>query len=359
MDQFSHSNDNFVRRSFTLARRGAGNVTPNPLVGAVLVHQGRIIGEGYHARYGGPHAEVNCLASVSAQDCEYVTQSTLYVSLEPCCIYGRTPPCTELIIKSGIPRVVFSVIDATAEVNGRGMAILRAAGVKVVAGVLAEEGKRLVAPRTALVTRHRPYILLKYARSADGRLAPADPIADGWITTPLSRRYVHRLRAETSAILVGARTLLRDDPGLNVRYGESTGQLPLAVVWCTRPEDLPADRKLWQRPPGSLLVAAPGPLPFPSADRAADFFTLPADPGRQLAVLLTELHRRNLNHLTVEGGAATLEAFIAAGCWDEVLQFTGTSTWFGAGPAAPALPGPPAESWSWGTDRVVRCLAHR
>ncbi|MGB3546022.1 MAG: bifunctional diaminohydroxyphosphoribosylaminopyrimidine deaminase/5-amino-6-(5-phosphoribosylamino)uracil reductase RibD [Saprospiraceae bacterium] len=348
-----------MNRCFTLARRGTGAVSPNPLVGAILVHGGRIIGEGYHARYGGPHAEVNCLASVSEQDREYVQHSTLYVSLEPCCIYGRTPPCTDLIIRHQIPRVVASVTDATAEVNGRGVSLLRAAGVEVTIGILAKEGRRLVAPREVFVTLNRPYILLKYAQSADGRLAPADPAADGWITSPLSRRYVHRLRAATGAILIGARTLVQDDPALDIRYGESTHRLPLAVVWCTRPAELPPSRRLWQRPPGSLLLAAPGPLPSLLADRPGDFLSLPADPAGQLDALLAELHRRRINHLTVEGGAATLRAFIAAGHWDEVLQFTGTSTWFGNGPAAPTLPGPVHENRSWGADRVIRCLAHR
>ncbi|RMF32110.1 MAG: bifunctional diaminohydroxyphosphoribosylaminopyrimidine deaminase/5-amino-6-(5-phosphoribosylamino)uracil reductase RibD, partial [Bacteroidetes bacterium] len=220
------SDEVFMRRCFDLARLGAGRVSPNPMVGAVLVYEGRIIGEGWHRRYGGAHAEVNALASVAPSDRALIRRSTLYVSLEPCCIHRKTPPCTNLILREGIPRVVVSCLDPTPEVNGRGLELLREGGVEVRVGVLEEEGRRLIRFREAFVRHGRPFVLLKFACSRDGFLGkPGEQI---WISNPWTKRWVHRCRAAADAILVGTRTARTDNPQLTTRlfFGDS----PLRIV---------------------------------------------------------------------------------------------------------------------------------
>ena len=220
-----------MHRCLELARCGRLHAAPNPMVGAVLVHDGRIIGEGYHIQCGQAHAEVNALRSVRPADRALLADSTLYVSLEPCAHYGRTPPCASLIIKSGIPRVVVGCIDSFSKVQGRGIAILREAGVDVTVGVLEEECKALNRRFFTAQTLHRPYITLKWARSADGfidRWRETDNEEPAQLSTPCSQMRVHRLRALHQAILVGHGTLLKDHPALTVRHW--TGQDPLRIV---------------------------------------------------------------------------------------------------------------------------------
>jgi diaminohydroxyphosphoribosylaminopyrimidine deaminase/5-amino-6-(5-phosphoribosylamino)uracil reductase len=219
--------EHFMQRCFDLACLGAGATSPNPVVGAVIVHQNRIIGEGYHMAYGKAHAEVNAVRSIRAEDRHLLKQATLYVSLEPCNIHRNTPPCTLLILEESIPRVVVSTVDHTPGVDGSGLARLRAAGVEVTVGVLEKEGQRLSQARNTFITRHRPYILLKYAQSANGIFAPEDN-RQLWLTNPYSKRLVHKWRSEASAILVGANTAIADNPRLNNRlyYGKS----PVRVI---------------------------------------------------------------------------------------------------------------------------------
>ncbi|MEL6925622.1 MAG: bifunctional diaminohydroxyphosphoribosylaminopyrimidine deaminase/5-amino-6-(5-phosphoribosylamino)uracil reductase RibD, partial [Bacteroidota bacterium] len=166
--------EQYMRRCFDLARLGAGYVAPNPMVGAVVVYQGRIIGEGYHQRHGAAHAEVNAIDQVSDKDRALLRSATLYVSLEPCCFHGNTPPCTALIIRHQIPRVVISCLDESPQVSGKGVQQLRAAGCEVITGILESEGRQLSAIRNTFVTQQRPYILLKYAQSADGFIGQSD-----------------------------------------------------------------------------------------------------------------------------------------------------------------------------------------
>ena len=207
-----------MHRCIQLAKLGAGYVAPNPMVGAVLVQRDRIIGEGYHQQYGGPHAEVNCIASVNETDKDLISASTLYVSLEPCSHFGKTPPCADMIIKHKIPKVVIGSRDPSKEVNGKGIEKLKAAGVEVEVGILENECKTLNRRFFIFNTQHRPYIILKWAQTADHKIAG---ITDErlFISSEVTNRLVHKWRSEEASILVGTNTALYDDPELTQETG--------------------------------------------------------------------------------------------------------------------------------------------
>ncbi|MBK6948634.1 MAG: bifunctional diaminohydroxyphosphoribosylaminopyrimidine deaminase/5-amino-6-(5-phosphoribosylamino)uracil reductase RibD [Haliscomenobacter sp.] len=242
MIEFSQDDALFMRRCFDLARLGAGHVSPNPMVGAVIVYEGRIIGEGFHAVYGHAHAEVSAVASVAPEDLPVLCESTLYVSLEPCCVYGKTPPCTNLILSSQIPKVIVSCIDPSPGVNGKGIEVLRAGGVDVRSGLLQQEGEELIRARRIFVQAKRPYVVLKWAETQHGLMAPAENVRY-WISSAYSRRLTHRLRMEADAILIGAATALKDDPELNNRY--YFGKSPVKAVISLNTE-LPASLNLFR-----------------------------------------------------------------------------------------------------------------
>lgn len=297
--------ETYMQRCIELARHGRMHAAPNPMVGAVIVHEGRIIGEGYHACCGKAHAEVNALNSVRPADLPLLKDSTLYVSLEPCAHYGRTPPCAVQIVKVGIPRVVVGCIDPFAKVQGRGIQILRDAGVEVTVGVLEKECLELNRRFITAQTQHRPYVTLKWARSADGfidrwRDTPDEEPAH--LSTPFSLMHVHRLRAQNQAILVGHRTLTMDRPTLTVRHW--TGSNPLRVV---------------------LGRIAEGELPAG--------FQAYAD----IATMMGELYRQGIQTLLVEGGQQTLQSFIDQGFWDEAFVEVGTAE-LGSGVPEPRMP---------------------
>ena len=337
-----------MHRAFDLARLGAGRVSPNPMVGAVIVHRDRIIGEGFHRAYGEAHAEVMAVRSVREADRSLLQTATLYVSLEPCCIFGRTPPCTNLILEVGIPRVVISQRDLTPGVNGRGVAILRESGVEVVENLLGTEGLQVSLSRQIFATRERPLVQLKFARSADGLLAPLDK-KQYWITHPLSRRWIHRLRSETGAILVGANTVRRDDPQLTTRF--FPGSQPLRLVFSPS-LGLPVTSRLFTGPPHPTVIYYDRRHTFP-ADWPGHITGVPLDTEVPwIPVILWDLYERKINHLTVEGGARVLQSFIDTGQWDEALELTGTRTYFREGLPAPRLPGEPTAEWRISDDWV-------
>lgn len=221
--------EKYMARCIELARGGEGNTAPNPMVGAVIVHKGKIIGEGFHRKCGEAHAEVNAVASV--WDEALLRDSTIYVSLEPCSHYGKTPPCAELIIRKGIPRVVVGTLDPFPEVSGRGVRMLREAGIEVVTGVLEEEARALNPAFMTFQIRKRPYVYLKWAQSADGfmdiRREDAS-VPSVLLSSAETLRRVHRLRSEVAAIMVGTRTALLDNPSLTVRHW--AGRSPVRVV---------------------------------------------------------------------------------------------------------------------------------
>lgn len=299
-----------MERCFQLAKCGIGHAAPNPMVGAVIVCDGEIIGEGYHRKCGGPHAEVNAVASVA--DKSKLTRSTMYVSLEPCAHWGKTPPCAELIIKHHIPKVVICNVDPFPKVDGRGIQMLQDAGIEVQTGVLEDEGWHLNRRFFTFHSKRRPFIILKWAESADGFIAGKNgsPIA---ISTPESIRYVHKMRAEEAGILVGTQTALNDNPSLTVRHWD--GENPTRVV-LDRNLVVPVDNKCFSSDAPTILITEKADNgKYPTNVKVV---LLPFDEkGVDLDALMTCLYGNNIQSLIVEGGAKTLQSFIDAGLWDE------------------------------------------
>lgn len=337
--------EQYMRRCFDLARLGAGHVSPNPMVGSVLVWQDRIIGEGYHQAYGHPHAEVNALRSVPEHLRAHIPEATIYVSLEPCCIFGRTPPCTDLIQRERIPRVVISCRDQTAGVSGQGVAIMKGAGIEVTEGVLEDEGLRLASIRNTFVREERPYILLKYARTDQGFFAPSDR-GQFSITGPFTQRLVHRWRTHTDAILVGSQTVLSDDPQLTDRF--FGGPQPLRIV-VDRSGRLTEHHQLFQDGGPTLLVGA-GPSPPFTLSPKNDYLFLPKGEN-QWRFLLNQLAQRSVTHLTVEGGARILNDLLNQELWDEARIGIGPA-FLPKGIPAPTPPTKPYGEWQLGKDRM-------
>ncbi|MDE6270216.1 MAG: bifunctional diaminohydroxyphosphoribosylaminopyrimidine deaminase/5-amino-6-(5-phosphoribosylamino)uracil reductase RibD [Muribaculaceae bacterium] len=303
--------ERYMRRALQLAALGAGHVSPNPMVGAVIVGpDGDIIGEGWHRQWGQGHAEVNAVASVRRP--ELLEESTMYVTLEPCSHWGKTPPCARLIIERGIPRVVVGATDPFPAVSGRGIAMLREAGVEVVSGVLAEESRRLNARFITAHTQHRPFVLLKWAQSADGymdrRREPGQGAAR--LSSPLTSLLMHRLRSMMDGILVGSGTALADDPHLDARLWPG-GRSPRPVL-LDRRQRVPASARLMQRDP--IVVNADMPM--------ADM----------LHMLYEEY---GLTSLMVEGGSRVLASFMNSGLWDAARVEVAPEI-FGAEGTAPA-----------------------
>ncbi len=295
----------YIQRCIQLARQGEQTAPPNPMVGAVIVHEGRIIGEGYHVRCGEAHAEVNAVRSVAEADRPLLKESTIYVSLEPCSHYGKTPPCAELIIKEGIPRVVVGCIDPFGKVKGRGIQMLRDAGREVIVGVCEEECLQLNKRFITFHEKHRPYITLKWARTQDGYIdalrpnASESPLA---ISNAITRTRGHRLRTTHQAILVGHNTLRLDCPTLTPRH--YAGPAPLRVVLGrVDAEHLPE-----------------GFVAYETIDEA-----------------LTDLHARQVQSLLVEGGTQVLQSFIDRGLWDEAWEEVGDFCLSGNGVKAPII----------------------
>lgn len=329
----------FMERCIRLARCGEGNVSPNPMVGAVIVCDGRIIGEGYHRQYGGAHAEVNAVRAVA--DPALLSRSTLYVNLEPCSHYGKTPPCANLIIEKQIPRVVIGCLDPFPEVAGRGVRLLENAGVEVTVGVAEAEALRL---NERFIWFHRsrsPYVIAKWAQSADGymdkyRDSAAEPPV--MLSTPATRRMVHKLRAETDAILVGARTALLDNPSLSARYW--AGKSPVRLV--IDPDLLvPRDAAVYNGAVPTVVFTRREAEPYPGVE----FVSLVSgeDTVRQIKNFL---YNRNLQTLLVEGGAETLKRFFESGVNE--VRVESTSKWLQSGVKAPGVPAEPARTFPFG-----------
>ena len=322
------TDEKYIRRCIELASNGLCNAAPNPMVGAVIVHNGKIIGEGYHARCGEGHAEVNAIRSV--KDESLLKDSTIYVSLEPCSHYGKTPPCADLIISKGIPRVVVGCIDPFSQVSGRGIQKLRDAGIDVTVGVLEEECKNLIRRFVTFNTQKRPYITLKWAESADGFIdanrKEGSPVV---LSTPITSMYVHKQRAEHKAILVGRRTALLDNPSLTTRnwYGAN----PLRLV-TDRNLTLPSDLKLFDHSTPTIVFTAEKKeneenLEYITIDFSADI----------LPQILTVLYERKIQSLMVEGGTTLLQSFIDSGLWDEMFVEHSAKV-LGEGVKSPVVP---------------------
>lgn len=319
--------EQYMYRCLELAMKGQGHVAPNPVVGSVLVYQDRIIGEGWHIQYGQAHAEVNCFNSVAAEDQHLVAESTLYVSLEPCAHYGKTPPCAELVIRKGVKEVVVACEDPFAKVAGKGIAMIRAAGITVLTGVLEQEARALNKRFFTYHQHQRPYIILKWAQSADGFIAP-EAGQKVMLSNTLSQRWVHRMRSEEQAILVGYRTALQDNPYLTNRFFGT--QQPLRIIIDPKNEL-----------PETLHVKTDGLNTWvynevqEGIDGQTTYIKLSAGQNF-IPALLQNLYQKSINSLIVEGGTQTLKSFIQAGLWDEAFCIE-TPVLLNSGTPAPVL----------------------
>ena len=321
-----------IKRCIQLAYNGLGTTYPNPLVGCVIVHDGKIIGEGWHQKAGEPHAEVRAIASV--KDKSLLAESTLYVSLEPCSHYGKTPPCADLIITHRIPRVVIGTTDPFAKVAGRGIEKLRDAGCEVTVGVMEKECRELNKRFFTFHEKKRPYIFLKWAETADGFIAPAhkDTLAPVWITDVYTRQEVHKMRSEEQAILVGVGTVLADNPSLDTRdwYGKN----PLRVIIDPHLHS-PKEFKVWNDLKPTLFITNKEKVSDKNYGVQTEIIGIDFTHNvpQQICDLL---YQRNIQSLIVEGGAYTLQQFINAGLYDEMRIYKSEVT-FGEGVKAPQI----------------------
>lgn len=313
-------------RCIELARKGAGYVAPNPMVGAVLVQDGRIIGEGWHQHYGEAHAEVNALACTDLS--VLPRTATLYVSLEPCAHHGKTPPCADLVIRQGIPKVVIGCRDPFAAVNGKGIEKLKAAGIEVVEGVLENECRELNKRFFTFHEKKRPYVILKWAQTADGYMAhPAGNSNRLLITNPLTNRLVHQWRSEEAGILVGTRTALADDPLLTNRLVPGPSPLRLLLDMELR---LPSGLQLLNREYPTLVFNGLKD----EVQENLEYCRL--DKNKSLiSQLMSALHERNIQSVLVEGGARLLQSFLDADTWDEARVITNSRLYIRDGLQAP------------------------
>jgi diaminohydroxyphosphoribosylaminopyrimidine deaminase/5-amino-6-(5-phosphoribosylamino)uracil reductase len=334
-----------MQRCLDLARLGVGKNYPNPMVGSVIVHNGLIIGEGYHRQAGGPHAEVWAINSVANQD--LLKESTLYVNLEPCSHYGQTPPCSLLIEQKKIPRVVIGCVDTFSKVSGSGIQQLKTAGVHVTTGILEQESRELNRRFFTFHEAKRPYIILKWATTRDGFLDIDREIVKNnrptWITNEHARRMVHLWRSREQAILVGSVTALKDNPSLTVRNW--SGPHPLRLV-LDRNNKLPDHLALFDGESPTLLFCSEKSKDNKQAEKIV------IAPGKDpLKALMEELYNRQIQSLIVEGGARLLNAFIKKGLWDEARVFVGNQ-WFQKGIKSPELHHIPLRSEKFGNSEM-------
>ncbi len=306
-----------MRRCLDLAQKGKSYAAPNPLVGAVLVHNERIIGEGFHKQFGEAHAEVNALNSVTEKDRKLIPESTLFVTLEPCAHHGKTPPCALRIIEEGIKKVVVCNDDPFPKVDGRGYALLENAGVTITKGVLEKEGRWLNRRFFCAQELQRPYVILKWAQTADGFIAPKDG-SRFQISNKHSRLLVHKWRTEEAAILVGTRTALNDDPQLTARLWK--GKQPVRIL-IDRKLSVPSSSEIFGDDANTMVV---NELKNETQNHVR-FASLKFDESLVSSVLQM-LHQQNIQSVIVEGGAATLQHFFRQNLWDEARIFTAPFT---------------------------------
>ena len=326
---FSDKDISFMKRALHLAKLGGVLTAPNPLVGAVIVHDGKIIGEGYHQKFGEAHAEVNAVNSV--QDKSVLNSSTIYVTLEPCAHQGKTPPCSDLLVQHNFSRVVIGCIDSFAKVSGKGIEKMKNAGIQVDVGLLEREARSLNKRFFTFHEKGRPYVILKWAQTQDGfidRSPEERKEGVNWITTPLLKPTVHKWRSEEQAIMVGWKTIENDDPSLTVR--EFDGQSPDRFIIdpnCKTPIN---SRILSDGKPCTIFVKSNrfGELPKNIEIIALENFSSES--------ILSALHKSDILSVFIEGGANTLNHFIESNLWDEARILEGTVQ-FNKGLKAPKI----------------------
>ena len=318
----------YMQRCIQLAQLGQGMVAPNPMVGSVLVYQDQIIGEGYHQQYGQPHAEVNCINSVAEADKGLISQSTLYVSLEPCAHFGKTPPCADLIIKHNIPKVIIGCRDPFEAVNGKGIDKLLAAGVDVTVGILEEECKILNKRFFTFHTKKRPYIVLKWAETAN-RFIGNDTQERLLISSETTNKLVHKWRSEEAAILVGTNTALLDNPSLTNRLW--TGKQPIRLV-IDKLLSLPKSLNIFDNKQLTIVFN----LVKHEEELNLIYYKLEEN-APLLQQIMDACYQLNIQSILVEGGNKTLQSFIDNELWDEARVITNTQLTIEKGVPSPIL----------------------
>jgi len=333
----------YMKRCLELALHGSGQVHPNPMVGSVIVHQNVVIGEGFHTSYGQPHAEVNAINSVN--DKSLLSSSTIYVSLEPCAHTGNTPPCTSLIISSGIKKVVLATTDPNPLVSGKGISVLQNAGVKVITGVLENEARFLNRRFMTFQTQKRPYVILKWAESANGFLGILEPGKKPLrISNDSSRILAHKWRSEEQGIMVGYNTAVNDNPKLDVRYWK--GANPVRILIDSRLK-VPSSNMIFKNKGRVFVINSIKEI----ISDPVSYLKVPKTSGYTQKIL-NKLFDNQIVSVLVEGGAETLRYFLNDGLWDECRVFRSKNT-INGNVAAPAIPSGIPEIFNVAGDRLM------
>ncbi|MCB9197930.1 MAG: bifunctional diaminohydroxyphosphoribosylaminopyrimidine deaminase/5-amino-6-(5-phosphoribosylamino)uracil reductase RibD [Flavobacteriales bacterium] len=337
-----------MKRCLELAELGRRNAFPNPMVGAVLVYQDRIIGEGFHQQYGGSHAEVNAIRSVKDSDKALISQSTLYVSLEPCSHHGKTPPCSNLIIENRIPIVYVACVDSFSEVSGRGIEKLKEAGVIVELGLLEIEARELNKRFFTFHEKKRPYVILKWAETADGfmdKIRGNEQHGINWITTPETQQLTHQWRSEEMGILIGKNTVINDNPSLTVRA--SNGSDPIRLIISKSLNELPQESNVLDGQVETIIFNGE------SNQQTDSLYFVKIDfEENVLEQIMEYLFKKEIQSIIVEGGKATMERFIEQGLWDEARVLKSTQVTFEHGIKAPCLKGFASKQFTFGSDSI-------
>ena len=337
-----NSDEIYIQRCIELARLGQGLVAPNPMVGAVIVNNNKIIGEGFHHCFGEAHAEVNAINAV--QDKSLLRNSTIYISLEPCSHHGKTPPCSDLIIEMGIPRVIIGCQDTHSKVSGKGIDKLKKAGIEVQVGILEKECRELNKRFFTFHERQRPYVILKWAQTKDGYLDKIRNTNDqvvNWISAPETKALVHKWRSEEQSILVGRKTVENDNPSLTVR--EFRGVNPTRIIIDSQ---LQLSKEL-----NIFSDDAPTIIFNRTRNEVKGMIEWIKISETNTELILEELYKRNILSVFVEGGSRTLQYFIFGNVWDEARVIVGDIN-FGEGTKAPTINKVPAYSYSFSTDTI-------
>ncbi len=329
-----------MKKCLELAKKGMGYVSPNPMVGCVIVFNDEIIGEGYHQEYGKDHAEVNAIENV--KDKSLLKKSTLYVNLEPCVHFGKTPPCTNLIIESKIPKVVIGCADSYSEVSGKGIKKMQNRGIEIIVGVLGKESRELNKRFFTFHEKKRPYIILKWAESKDGFMAPLNQNKPFWMTSSESKKLVHKWRAEEEAILIGRITAKKDNPSLTVR--EVAGSNPIRII-IDKNLTLSGDLNLFNSDAKTIIFNS-----LKSEENGTNQF-IKIDFNYLIEKILKELHKQNIQSVKIEGGSITLQSFIDSNIWDEARIFTANKL-FSQGLKTPIIEGKIILERKIGTDTL-------
>jgi diaminohydroxyphosphoribosylaminopyrimidine deaminase / 5-amino-6-(5-phosphoribosylamino)uracil reductase len=338
-------NETYIKRCIELAKNGLGTTYPNPLVGSVIVYDGKIIGEGWHKKAGEPHAEVNAINSV--KDKSLLQKATIYVSLEPCSHFGKTPPCCDLIIQNKIPNVVIGTVDPNEKVAGNGIKKLIEAGIHVTVGILEDECNELNKRFFTFHQKKRPYIILKWAETQDGFIAPKEKTEKRpvWITNTYSRQLVHKWRTEEQAILVGTQTVMDDNPKLDAR--DWNGQNPIRII-IDQNNRIPKNRHVLDNQVKTIILCKS----TSNVDKENCIFEV-IDFGQNIAHQIANvLFRHQIQSVIIEGGRQTLQTFIDENLWDEARIFVSNVS-FLSGTKAPALEKNQIEKHSIGTDELI------